>query len=31
VLQEQLGLKLQDEKAQVEYLVIDHVEQPTPD
>jgi uncharacterized protein (TIGR03435 family) len=30
-LQEQIGLKLQDEKAQVEYLVIDHVEQPTPD
>jgi uncharacterized protein (TIGR03435 family) len=30
-LQEQLGLKLQDEKAEVEYLVIDHVEQPTPD
>jgi uncharacterized protein (TIGR03435 family) len=30
-LQGQLGLKLQDEKAQVEYLVIDHVEQPTPD
>ena len=27
-LQEQLGLKLQDEKAEVEYLVIDHVEQP---
>jgi uncharacterized protein (TIGR03435 family) len=26
-LQEQLGLKLHDEKAEVEYLVIDHVEQ----
>jgi len=30
-IQEQLGLKLQGEKTQVEYVVIDHVEQPTPD
>ena len=30
-LQEQLGLRLQSEKAPVEYLVIDHVEKPTPD
>jgi bla regulator protein BlaR1 len=30
-IQEQLGLKLQGEKAQVEYLVIDHAEQPTED
>jgi uncharacterized protein (TIGR03435 family) len=30
-LQEQLGLKLQGQKAQVEYIVIDHAEQLTPD
>jgi len=30
-VQEQLGLKLEPGKAPVEYLVIDHVERPTPD
>jgi uncharacterized protein (TIGR03435 family) len=30
-LQEQLGLELDSERAPVEVLVIDHVEQPTPD
>jgi uncharacterized protein (TIGR03435 family) len=30
-IQEQLGLKLQSEKAQVEYLIIDQVERPTED
>lgn len=30
-LQEQLGLKLESEKAPVEVLVIDHVERPSPD
>jgi uncharacterized protein (TIGR03435 family) len=30
-VQEQLGLKLESAKAQVEVLVIDHVEPPTPD
>lgn len=30
-LQEQLGLKLESTQASVEVLVIDHVEQPTPD
>src|SRR5262249_37811290 len=30
-LQEQLGLKLESTKSPVDVLVIDHVEQPTPD
>jgi uncharacterized protein (TIGR03435 family) len=30
-VQEQLGLKLQREKRMVEFVVIDHVERPTPD
>ena len=30
-LQEQLGLKLESTKGPVDLLVIDHVEQPTPD
>ena len=30
-VQEQLGLKLESERAPVEVLVIDHVERPTPD
>lgn len=30
-LQEQLGLKLEPTRTQVQYLVIDHVERPTPD
>jgi uncharacterized protein (TIGR03435 family) len=30
-VQEQLGLKLQATKAPVDVIVIDHVEQPTPD
>jgi bla regulator protein blaR1 len=30
-VQEQLGLKLQPKKDQADVLVIDHVEQPTPD
>ena len=30
-LQEQLGLKLESTKGSVDVLVIDHVEQPTPD
>ena len=29
-VQEQLGLKLESERAPVEVLVIDHVERPTP-
>jgi uncharacterized protein (TIGR03435 family) len=31
VLPEQLGLRLEDKKAPVEILVIDHAEKPTPD
>jgi uncharacterized protein (TIGR03435 family) len=30
-VQEQLGLKLEATKAPVDVIVIDHVEQPTPD
>jgi uncharacterized protein (TIGR03435 family) len=30
-LQEQLGLKLESTKGSVDVLVIDHVEEPTPD
>jgi len=30
-VQEQLGLKLESKKSQVEILVIDHVEQPSED
>ena len=30
-LQEQLGLKLQDERVPVEFLIVDKVQQPTPD
>jgi uncharacterized protein (TIGR03435 family) len=30
-IQEQLGLKLESTKGPVDVLVIDHVEQPTPD
>ena len=29
--QEQLGLKLEDSRGPVQFLVIDHIEQPTPD
>jgi uncharacterized protein (TIGR03435 family) len=29
-VQEQLGLKLESSKGPVEFLIIDHVEQPTP-
>jgi uncharacterized protein (TIGR03435 family) len=30
-LQEQLGLKLESSKRQVDFVVVDHVERPTPD
>ncbi|MBI4264188.1 MAG: TIGR03435 family protein [Acidobacteria bacterium] len=30
-LEEQLGLKLESRRGQVEVLVIDHIERPTPD
>jgi uncharacterized protein (TIGR03435 family) len=30
VVQDQLGLKLESQKNQVETLVIDHIEQPSP-
>jgi uncharacterized protein (TIGR03435 family) len=30
-VQDQLGLKLEKSKAQVDHIVIDHLEKPTPD